>query len=194
MITDPRGIREAGRDPYGVHQDGDEAVRFGGDMMTDDGRTTGRTGRGVQRHARRAPELRCRSGGARPVRDPACPGGGLLLEVEAVETRGAAVLAEVRGEIDLQTADLLRTRLTALHAAGHRHLVVDFAAVPFCDAAGLGALVAVHNRVSADGGEVRLARVRPAQRKLLRITGLHRVFPVYEDVEDALAAQPAPTA
>ncbi|XVQ07950.1 STAS domain-containing protein [Spirillospora sp. CA-255316] len=162
-------------------------------MMTDDGRTTGRTS-GRQRHARRAPDLRCRSGGPRPVRDSAFPACPPLLEVEAVETRGDTALAEVRGEIDLQTADLLRTRLTALHAAGHRHLVVDFAAVPFCDAAGLGALVAVHNRVAAEGGEVRLARVRPAQRKLLRITGLHRVFSLYEDVEDALAGHSAPTA
>jgi anti-anti-sigma factor len=162
-------------------------------MMTDDGRTTGRAA-GRQRHARRLPDLRCRSGGPRPVRDSACPAGAPLLEVEAVGTRGDTVLAEVRGEIDLQTADLLRTRLTALHAAGHRNLVVDFAAVAFCDAAGLGALVAVHNRVAADGGEVRLARVRPAQRKLLRITGLHRVFALYEDAEDALARQGAPTA
>ncbi|WP_344595217.1 STAS domain-containing protein [Actinomadura vinacea] len=164
-------------------------------MMTDDGRTTGRgAGRAAPRHLRRSPDLRCRAGWPRTLRDCGGPGGEPPLEVEAVRTAGDTVLAEVRGEIDLQTADLLRARLIELHSAGHRHLVVDFGAVPFCDAAGLGALVAVHNRVAESGGEVRLTRVRPAQRRLLRLTGLHRVFGMYDDPAVAMAAGATPTA
>ena len=146
--------------------------------MIDDGRTG-------RRHDRRGPALRCRAahGRARPGRDhiPAAdrPGGaGPLLTAEVVETRGRAATVAVAGEIDLQTADLLRDRLLDLADAGYRTLVVDFGAVVFCDAAGLGALVAAHNRVASAGGEIRLAAVRPAQRKLLRVTGLHRVFPL----------------
>ena len=184
-------------------------------MMTDDGRTAGRAGGrtggrtagrasgrgpGARRRARRVRELACRSGAVLPIRETASPGqggascaeGAPLLEVEVTHVRGTTALAEVRGEIDLQTADLLRTRLTALHAEGHRRLVADFAGVLFCDAAGLGALVAVYNLVSAAGGELRLARVRPAQRRLLRVTGLDRVLPLHEDVEDALAGGSAP--
>jgi anti-anti-sigma factor len=161
-------------------------------MMTDDGRT-------ARRHARRVPDLRCRAGAPRPARDRAAGGAPPLagadgcFEIEAVRAEGDAAVAAVRGEIDVRTADVLRARLTELHSRGHRNLVVDFTEVAFCDAAGLGALVAVHNRVSADGGGVRLAGVRPAQRKLLRITGLHRVFGLHEDVEGALAAA-APSA
>lgn len=108
--------------------------------------------------------------------------------------RGDTAVAAVSGEIDLRTADTLRARLVELHASGPRRLVADFTAVPFCDAAGLGALVAARNQIAAGGGEIVLAGVRPAQLRLLRITGLHRLFAVYPRVRDALAALDSPTA
>ncbi len=100
------------------------------------------------------------------------------------------------GEIDLRTAGALRDRLVELHGgpAGPRRLVADFTAVPFCDAAGLGALVAAHNQIAAVGGEIVLAGVRPAQLRLLRITGLHKLFPVHAAVDDVWAAPGPPAA
>ncbi|MFB4319378.1 STAS domain-containing protein [Actinomadura sp. 21ATH] len=161
-------------------------------MMTDDGRA-------ARRRARRAPDLRCRAGAPRPARGRAAGPAGSAFRtdddgcfgVTVVRASGDTAVAAVHGEIDLRTADELRGRLTELHAAGHRNLVVDFAGVSFCDAAGLGALVAAHNRAAAAGGGVRLSRVRPAQRRLLNVTGLHRVFGLYDGVEDALAAAAA---
>lgn len=181
-----RGITPAA---YGVDEDGDEAVRGGGDMMTDDGRT-------ARRYARRAPDLRCHAGTPRPAGgrggagEPAGQDVRTVdgLEVGVVVAGGGTAVAAVRGEIDLNTADVLRGWLAELQAAGHGNLVVDFAGVAFCDAAGLGALVAAHNRAAADGGALRLSRVRPAQRRLLRVTGLHRVFGLYDDIDGALAA------
>lgn len=115
-----------------------------------------------------------------------------MLDVEIVRTSGDAILVAVRGELDLQTADRLRARLIGLQSVGYRVVVIDLAGVPFCDAAGLGALVAAHNRALAAGGEVRLARVRPAQRRLLRVTGLDKVFGLYDDGDEALADQVTP--
>lgn len=162
--------------------------------MTEETRRTGRPGR-------RPPEVRCRAGAVRAVPD-AAPGAsgahaddGLRIETARVAA-GTAVVA-VTGEIDLRTAGPLRDRLVEMHGrmpgAGPRRLVADFAAVPFCDAAGLGALVAAHNQISAAGGEIALAGVRPAQLRLLRITGLHRLFAIHRDVEAALSGQDSPT-
>jgi anti-anti-sigma factor len=159
-------------------------------MMTDDGRT-------ARRHDRQGAGPRCRLGARPPARRGGVRAGApapapVPLVTEVVRTQGETALVEVRGELDLRTAGLLRSRLLELHASGHRVLVVDFDGVPFCDAAGLGALVAARNRASALGGEVRLSRVRPAQHRLLRITGLDRVFRVYDWVDAAMAAGPAP--
>ncbi|MFB4312412.1 STAS domain-containing protein [Actinomadura sp. GTD37] len=122
--------------------------------------------------------------------DPLGALGGLRVDLALV--RGGTAVVAVAGEIDLRTAGTLRDRLVELHGrlprTGPRRLVADFTAVPFCDAAGLGALVAAHNQIAADGGEIVLAGVRPAQLRLLRITGLHRVFAVHARVDDVWAA------
>lgn len=136
------------------------------------------------------------------VRAPAVPGapappaatGGLRIEIAQV--RGDTVVVAVAGEIDLRTAGPLRDGLVQVHGdmrGRAARLVADFAAVPFCDAAGLGALVAAHNQIAAGGGEIVLAGVRPAQLRLLRITGLHRLFAIHRDIETALAAEDSPT-
>lgn len=173
--------------------------RVGANVMTEEIRPAGRPGR-------RAPEVRCRTAASPTPAGVPAPGGvpgdvpGAWvpdaaggLEIEIARVRGDTAVVAVTGEIDLRTADTLRARLVELHGAGPRRLVADFAGVPFCDAAGLGALVAAHNRIAASGGEIALARVRPAQLRLLRITGLHRLFAVHPDVRAALAEQDSST-
>jgi anti-anti-sigma factor len=154
--------------------------------MTEETRRPGRAGR-------RAPEVRCRVGVVQAPAAPGVPGG---LRVEVARVRGDTVVVTVAGEIDLRTAGPLRDRLIDLYGehqdAGRRRLVADFAAVQFCDAAGLGALVAAHNQIAAGGGEIVLAAVRPAQLRLLRITGLHRLFAVHRDADAALFAVSGP--
>ncbi|TDB84541.1 anti-sigma factor antagonist, partial [Actinomadura sp. KC216] len=115
------------------------------------------------------------------------------LEVEIAMVRGESAVVVVTGEIDLRTADTLCARLVEARGEGPRRLVVDFAAVEFCDAAGLGALVGARNRIAVSGGEISLARVRPAQLRLLRITGLDRLFAVHPDVASALAEHDSST-
>ncbi|MCW2900527.1 MAG: anti-sigma-factor antagonist [Streptosporangiaceae bacterium] len=104
------------------------------------------------------------------------------------------VVAEVAGEIDLRTADTLRTRLFGLAEAGFGCIVVDFAEVRFCDATGLGTLVAVRNKLRERGGDLRLARVRAPQRRIFVITRLDRLFRLYDSVEDAIREGQAPQA
>ncbi|WP_245667994.1 STAS domain-containing protein [Actinomadura macra] len=149
----------------------------------------------ARRPGRRTPEIRCRTGQAAVPSVPTAwaPAATPGLTVELARVRGDTAVAVVAGEIDLHTADALRARLVELHGAGFRRLVVDFAAVPFCDAAGLGALVSAHNHVAVSGGEIALVRVRPAQFRLLRITGLHRLFAVHVDVDAALSAEGSST-
>jgi anti-anti-sigma regulatory factor len=54
-------------------------------------------------------------------------------------------------------------------------------------------LVAVQNRLRPQGGHLLLARVRPAQHRLLRVAGLHGLFAVHDSVADAVSADQEPT-
>ncbi|GAA2090664.1 STAS domain-containing protein [Actinomadura alba] len=120
--------------------------------------------------------------------------GDATLNVTVLGRYGEVVVAEVSGEIDLRTAETLRTRLLELADVGFGRIVVDFGHVRFCDATGLGVLVAVRNRLRGRGGDLRLARVRPPQRRIFRITGLDRLFALHDSVEDAISEGQAPTA
>jgi anti-anti-sigma factor len=116
------------------------------------------------------------------------------LEVTTAGQGGRVAVIKLAGEIDLRTARTVRTGLVDVAEAGFRRIVVDFEQVRFCDATGLGALVAAHNRLRADGGELRLAGVQAAQRRIFRITGLDRLFTLHESVEDAVGEGRTPTA
>jgi anti-sigma B factor antagonist len=122
------------------------------------------------------------------------PSRAVSLEITTAGPGGRVAVITVAGEIDLRTARTVRTGLIDVADAGFRCIVVDFQQVRFCDATGLGALVAAHNRLRSDGGELRLARVRAAQRRIFRITGLDRLFTLHDSVEDAVGEGRSPTA
>jgi anti-sigma B factor antagonist len=126
----------------------------------------------------------------RPARRPArrCDAGyERALTTTVTRSDGVSAVVKVVGEIDIHTSRELRTVLLALADEGHTHIVADFSGVVFCDAAGLGALVAASNRVRERQGALRLTGVRPAQRRILRITRLDRLFRPYGSVDEALA-------
>lgn len=128
--------------------------------------------------------LRCR-----PVAGAAADAGPEDWRFDILRASGGIAAAEVAGEIDLRTGGILRKRLFELGDAGFGRIVIDFDNVRFCDAAGLGVLVAAHNKLRGQGGAVSLARVRPAQRRLLRVAGLETLFTLYDSVSDAVSAQ-----
>jgi anti-anti-sigma factor len=135
------------------------------------------------RAAREAATARARTarGGVRR-----CRAAGRELTTTIVRRAGTSATVQINGEIDVHTAGELRMVLIGLAEEGRTDVVADFSGVRFCDAAGLGALVAANNRVREHGGTLRLAGVRPAQRRLLRITRLDELFRPCDDAGDVL--------
>jgi anti-anti-sigma factor len=86
--------------------------------------------------------------------------------------------AELSGELDVTGVDELWAALDELVDSGCRLVTVDLADLDFLDAAGLGILVRAHCELVAAGGRLVLTGVRPAQHRLLEITGLDRVLAV----------------
>jgi len=101
------------------------------------------------------------------------------------DVEGTTVIA-VGGEIDVYTAPRLRDRITELVAAGSYHLVVDLTDVDFLDSTGLGVLVGGLKKVRAHDGGLRLACPQERLLKIFRITGLAKVFDIYDTVEAAI--------
>jgi len=107
----------------------------------------------------------------------------------SVSTRAVAsyTVLEVAGEIDVYTAPQLRERLIALVEGGARYVVVDLSGVEFLDSTGLGVLVGALKRLRGVNGELRLVCAHERLLKIFRITGLDRVFALYDTVATATA-------
>ncbi len=107
------------------------------------------------------------------------------------ETPGFTVIA-VSGEIDVYTAPKLREKLVSLAESGSSHLIVDMEGVEFLDSTGLGVLVGGLKRVRAHEGWIDLVCTQGRILRIFRITGLNKVFNIYETVPDAIAARAIP--
>ena len=114
----------------------------------------------------------------------------LTLDVYS-EDPGFTVIA-VSGEIDVYTAPKLREKLIALVEAGSYHLIVDMDGVEFLDSTGLGVLVGGLKRVRAHDGWIDLVCTQSRIQRIFRITGLNKVFRIYDSVAEATAAHAAP--
>jgi anti-sigma B factor antagonist len=69
--------------------------------------------------------------------------------------------------------------------------VVDIPRTRFCDCAGLNALIAAHKRARAEGRQVRLVITGAQVRRILTLTALDRLIPIYTTLDQALAHPPA---
>jgi anti-sigma B factor antagonist len=103
-------------------------------------------------------------------------------------SEGDSTVVVVGGEIDVYTAPKLREQLIDLVNAGKYHLVVDMEGVEFLDSTGLGVLVGGLKRVRAHDGTLRLVCTQERILKIFRITGLTKVFPIHDTVDDAVSA------
>ncbi|GAB3821850.1 anti-sigma factor antagonist [Kribbella italica] len=97
------------------------------------------------------------------------------------DDRGTDVVATVAGELDFGTTGLLIDAGGPVVAAG-RALVLDLSGLAFCDSSGLGALVQLHHSAVAAGGSLTLAALRPRVDSVIRVTMLHRLLTVVDQV------------
>jgi anti-sigma B factor antagonist len=100
---------------------------------------------------------------------------------------GFTVIA-VSGEIDVYTAPKLREKLISLADAGSFQLIVDMEGVEFLDSTGLGVLVGGLKRVRAQDGLIDLVCTQSRILRIFKITGLNKVFNIYNSVPEAVAA------
>jgi anti-sigma B factor antagonist len=93
---------------------------------------------------------------------------------------------ELTGSLDIATSPTVRAALTSASERGGHQLIVDLTQVDFLDSTGLGALIGGQRRAREFNGEVRLVAKEGQILRLLRITGLLKVFSVYATLEDAV--------
>lgn len=100
-------------------------------------------------------------------------------------TEGDLTVLDVSGEVDLSTANVLRSRIEELVGAGVRSLSVSLEEVGFLDSSGLSALVTGLKRMEAAGGRLSLICKNEQILKVFTVTGLDRVFTIHDSTAEA---------
>jgi anti-sigma B factor antagonist len=89
---------------------------------------------------------------------------------------GHLAVAALDGELDLASGPGLAQQLDPLAEAG-RHLILDLAALSFCDCTGLTQILRWQRQAAAAGGALHLVAPGPRFRRLTALTGSSRLLP-----------------
>ena len=124
-----------------------------------------------------------------PEMTPRMAAGGLVdLKLGHYSKDGIEVV-NVEGEIDICTAPRLRELLIDLASKNTCQLIVNLEKVGFLDSTGLGVLVGGLKRVRPHDGWLDLVCTQERILKIFKITGLTKVFGIYQTVDQAIAAR-----
>ena len=93
----------------------------------------------------------------------------------------------IAGELDLDVAPTVRSRLGELVDGGATTIVVDLLEVSFIDSAGLSVFIAARKALADAGGELILVVDNPNLTKLLAITGVGRGTRVEKSLLEAVS-------
>ena len=108
--------------------------------------------------------------------------------VPAARTEGDAVVASVRGEIDLHNSPSLRGEILELMTKHQpRRLVLNLAQVPYMDSSAIAVLVEALQKMRKTGGRIFLTNLQPRVKSLLDIARLGSIFTLTKDEAEALA-------
>ena len=105
---------------------------------------------------------------------------------------GADTLLTVEGVIKLgESAEFFARTLERVLAEDGRHVLVEMSKINYMDSTGIGELVGYLGRFKE--AKRRLILINPAERvrRLLQVAQLDDLFPTFDSVEAALAADPA---
>jgi len=88
---------------------------------------------------------------------------------------------------DSQISGLVKGELTILlHTEGVTKLIFDLSEVEYCDSSGLSSILLAYRILQADEGYIRLASPQKNVAKLIEISQLNRILPIFNSVDEAI--------
>ncbi|HEY3332365.1 MAG TPA: STAS domain-containing protein [Capsulimonadaceae bacterium] len=100
---------------------------------------------------------------------------------------GGVPILRVSGEIDIYTAPLFKESIIGLVDEGHANILIDMTNVAFMDSSGFGTLLSASKPLRPMGGSLSLTGCNEAISRMLEITRLNTLVPVYKTLDEALA-------
>src|SRR4051812_31322064 len=107
--------------------------------------------------------------------------------VPSARREGDAILATVRGEIDLHNSpDMRGVLLDLIGRAAPKKLILNLAQVPYMDSSAIAVMVEMLQKLRRAGGKLCLTNLQPRVKGLLEIARLDTIFTVALTDEEAM--------
>jgi len=101
----------------------------------------------------------------------------LHVELESIRD---TLMARIKGEIDLATADELRDIIDdRLKKEKFKAVILDLGGVSFIDSSGLGFILGRYKKIKDQGGKLYIVRARTSVSRILELSGIKKLIPVY---------------
>ena len=107
---------------------------------------------------------------------------------------GDVTVLELMGRFVDDHTDIFREAMNRLVRQGRQKVVLNFDQVDYVDSSGLGMLVSRYIRLSTHDGQLKLCNLHRRSFRVLEITKLLTVFPMYESEDDAVRSFQEPGA
>lgn len=99
------------------------------------------------------------------------------------------VILELAGDLTYSNREQFKTAVEAVRRKGVRHLILHMGGVRFVDSSGLGLLALVSQHFKLSHGTVRMLKPQSYVREIMILADIPKLIPVYDNEQDALAAQ-----
>ena len=97
------------------------------------------------------------------------------------------LVAMLEGELDLNSADGYREAIdAAIMRTDAMYLVFDLSEVTFIDSSGLGMMLGRYKKIEQKGGRSAMCGIGMGLSRMIEVSGLRKLMPVYETREDAI--------
>ena len=110
------------------------------------------------------------------------------LTTHVLTAADGTVCLTIAGDLDFNTAPVLRTAVGQIPLPPGTLLVLDLTALGFCDSSGLTALLAARRHADASGSALALAGVPANVLRIFQLTGLEGLFDLYPAPAGPLSA------
>jgi stage II sporulation protein AA (anti-sigma F factor antagonist) len=98
------------------------------------------------------------------------------------------LIVRLSGELDHHTADMVRMQMDeAIQRRQCEHLVLSLKDLQFMDSSGLGVILGRYKLIKNKGGKMVVCDVNPPVYRLLEMSGLFKIMPIYENEGTALS-------
>ncbi len=97
-----------------------------------------------------------------------------------------ALIFELSGRFEFQSTPQFVVALGRIEELGGQHLILNLEQISFLDSAGLSAIHAAHQKLSAVGGTMSIVNPLPHVQRMMERANLTSIIPIHTLEEEAL--------